>query len=631
MCRNLALATLATCAALLVSSGVARAADKVHPALRAKMLASDPGTFLSVEIVLDTQFDAAGFQRQHRRMERHAKRQELVRQNVAFAAKAQARLRAYLQEQKEAGRVHRLEPLWITNSIWVETQPAVIDTVAGYSEVLEIRWNAPIPESWVTDDRWEAGVPQTADGEPSWSMTKISAPLVWAMGYTGQGIVLSNVDSGTDMTHNDLKDHIWANPGEIPDNGIDDDGNGKIDDTWGWNWDFNNNNPSPNGTHGTNTAGIAVGDGTNGIQTGVAPDALLMVHRIASAGEVGQRAASQYSIAEGADVITSSHSWKWYFSPRPAYHLFRQVGEQELAGDLIHTNSTSNDGNTVGIPWNVSAPGNDPPSWIHPDQPIHAGVAGGLGSGGVNQNDSHYSPSPWGPSAWEDIKLYDPFYTQFQDPNYWDYPWIHGNPGLMKPDIASPTGGITTTTSGNNYTFTFSGTSAATPHAGGTAALIRSINPAIPSSKICQAILMNGRDLGAPGYDNLFGAGHLEAYEAAINLFTRLDADTLTPPPGGSVTLDMEGPAGAAYLLFMSPNLGTTNVGGIFTMDLAGPFLILDSGAYDGSGMASFTFPIPNMPALDGIPLHWQTITDDVTGSTGLILVSLHETTTITI
>ncbi|AEN74039.1 Thermitase [Rhodothermus marinus SG0.5JP17-172] len=92
----------------------------------------------------------------------------------------------------------------------------------------------------------------------------IQAPEAWDVVKGEQGdVVIAIVDGGTDWRHPDLIDNVWTNPGEIPDNGVDDDGNGFVDDVHGWN--FANDTPDPSGlsatplnaAHGTQVAGVA--------------------------------------------------------------------------------------------------------------------------------------------------------------------------------------------------------------------------------------------------------------------------------------------------------------------------------------------------------------------------------------
>ncbi len=95
----------------------------------------------------------------------------------------------------------------------------------------------------------------------------LSAESAWDIAKAENGDVrVAIVDSGTDWPHEDLEPNIWMNPNEIPDNGIDDDNNGFVDDIRGWNFQSGNNNPQPGGSsHGTHVSGIAAAATNNGI------------------------------------------------------------------------------------------------------------------------------------------------------------------------------------------------------------------------------------------------------------------------------------------------------------------------------------------------------------------------------
>jgi len=98
-----------------------------------------------------------------------------------------------------------------------------------------------------------------------WGIPATQVDLVWdtTTGDTTQ--IIAILDTGVDWLHPDLKNKIWRNKDEIADNGIDDDGNGLIDDIRGWDYINNDNNPTDDNSHGTHVAGIAAAESNNGI------------------------------------------------------------------------------------------------------------------------------------------------------------------------------------------------------------------------------------------------------------------------------------------------------------------------------------------------------------------------------
>ncbi|WP_339383323.1 S8 family peptidase [Oculatella sp. LEGE 06141] len=145
---------------------------------------------------------------------------------------------------------------------------------------------------------------------PTWGVDFVNAPEVWQQGYTGQGIVVAVVDTGMDVQHPDLKHNLWLNPGEVASNGIDDDGNGFIDDIHGWNFVDATSDLSDDDSHGTHVAGsIAAAANEFGV-TGVAFGANIMPVKVLDQFGSGMAASIasgiRYAVDNGADVINLS-------------------------------------------------------------------------------------------------------------------------------------------------------------------------------------------------------------------------------------------------------------------------------------------------------------------------------------
>ena len=96
-----------------------------------------------------------------------------------------------------------------------------------------------------------------------WGLMKIQANNAWDISAGTDSIIIALIDSGVDYSHPDLIGSIWRNPGEIPNNGIDDEGNGYVDDIQGWNFVSNNNRPLDDAPHGTQCAGIIAAQSNN--------------------------------------------------------------------------------------------------------------------------------------------------------------------------------------------------------------------------------------------------------------------------------------------------------------------------------------------------------------------------------
>lgn len=154
-----------------------------------------------------------------------------------------------------------------------------------------------------------------------WGLDLLQVPEVWAQGYTGEGVVVAVIDTGMDYRHADLNDNIWQNLDEISGNGLDDDGNGYVDDILGW--DFLDNDADPSfgfdfqsfsfQDHATHVAGIIAAESGGLAPLGVAYNAQIMPLRLLndqgfSSENYPEQMASAiyYAVNNGADIINLS-------------------------------------------------------------------------------------------------------------------------------------------------------------------------------------------------------------------------------------------------------------------------------------------------------------------------------------
>ena len=155
-----------------------------------------------------------------------------------------------------------------------------------------------------------------------WGLAQNQIGKAWKISQGSKKIKVAIIDTGIDANHEDLKDNLWVNSGETgfdelgrdkASNGIDDDGNGFVDDVYGWNFVRNNNDLSDNHGHGTHIAGIvgAVGGNGKGI-SGVSPEVSLMILKYYDPKGFGEDnlkntiKAIHYAIDNGAHIINYS-------------------------------------------------------------------------------------------------------------------------------------------------------------------------------------------------------------------------------------------------------------------------------------------------------------------------------------
>jgi len=182
----------------------------------------------------------------------------------------------------------------------------------------------------------------------------IGAPEAWKLAVNAD-LPIAIIDTGVDVDHPDLINNLWINPGEIPGNGDDDDGNGKIDDVHGWN--FVKDSPVMDvGKHGTHVAGIAGAQGNNQIGvSGVAWDTQLMVLDVFGGEDLADDDntlnAIYYAVDNGAKVINLSLGGNNKINPQvflnlsdPSIDSYKEAFRYAYENDVFIAIASGNEG-----------------------------------------------------------------------------------------------------------------------------------------------------------------------------------------------------------------------------------------------------------------------------------------------
>lgn len=275
-----------------------------------------------------------------------------------------------------------------------------------------------------------------------WGLSKIQAPSAWDTSVGTTLPVVAVIDSGVQYSHPDLQPNIWSNSGEIPDDGIDNDGNGYVDDVNGYNWVSKNSNPDDDNQHGTHVAGTigAVGNngfGVAGVNHTVRIQCLKVLDDKGSGYTSDIASAVIYAASNGANVINMSLGGS---SPDEVFRAaIVEAGEKGVLVVVAAGNESSN---------------ND----TRPSYPANYGLPNMISVAATDEND-----------ALADFSNY----------------------GAAKVDIAAPGVRILSTVP-NSYA-SFSGTSMASPHVAGVAALIKAVNSSLGYATI-KSLILNQAD-----------------------------------------------------------------------------------------------------------------------------------------
>jgi len=277
------------------------------------------------------------------------------------------------------------------------------------------------PDLLYTADRV---IPSDPEFPTLWGLEMIGAPDAWDVTRGSSDIVVAVIDTGIDIAHPDLRDNIWVNAGEIPDNGRDDDGNGYVDDVYGYNAIAPLRPPLDDNRHGTHVAGTigAVGDNQLGV-VGVSWHVKIMAVKFLGKDGSGYLsdalAAIEYILTmkrRGVNIRVVNASWG---SDTYSRALEEALERLKAEGILV-----------------IAAAGN--------------------GSTNAKQYPAAYESVLSVAAVDQDGAL--AFFSNYGD-------WV---------DLAAPGRSILSTVPGGRYA-SFSGTSMATPHVAGVAALALSV------------------------------------------------------------------------------------------------------------------------------------------------------------
>lgn len=318
-----------------------------------------------------------------------------------------------------------------------------------------------------------------------WGLPLIQANLGWDITKGNSETAIAIIDSGIDTLHTDLTDKRWNNPGEgtiLDEDGIDNDGNGYIDDWMGWDFVGDDNYPLDFNGHGTHVSGIAAAKSNNnyGI-SGLAWNCKIMALRVLDSNGSGSVAdvnlAIYYAANNGAKVINLSLGGPSYSS------------SQNSAIQYAHSK-----GCVI-----IAAAGNDGDSTVN----YPAGYDNVISVGSIDRNNNRSSFSNYNSS----IDICAP-----------------GGDGLPYDS-----GDIYSTIPSNTYGYK-AGTSMAAPFVSGLAALIFSQNPSWTNTQVENQITSTADDLGPPGWDPYYGYGRINAARALDNTGPSI---SITSPNGG--------------------------------------------------------------------------------------------------
>jgi len=297
----------------------------------------------------------------------------------------------------------------------------------------------------------------------------------WSITTGNANTVVCILDGGVKLDHPEFDGRIWVNTHEIPNNNIDDDNNGYIDDVNGWDWVNLDNNPTDDYGHGTNVAGIIGANSNNGSgYAGINWNCKLMIGKVLDNSDIGFYSwiisGINYAVLNGANVINTSLGGTVFNQALDDACWFAYYNNVVLVASMGNTNS-----NEINYP---------------------AGCGGAIAVGATTTNDHRAAPFPWSSSSGSNFGSH----IDVVAPGDYIY-------GL---DYISNT----------NYNIAWSGTSQAVPYVSGIVSLLFGIHPSLTSEQVRTILHTSAKDLvgdpaeDIPGYDPYMGYGRVSAMAA---------------------------------------------------------------------------------------------------------------------
>ena len=458
-------------------------------------------------------FDEGGFSAfcaRHREAKRSELRANVIERLRAASKRTSESLKELCLELQEAQELTQIVPTWIVNGFFCRATKAACQRLAAHEAVDFVfrqtlferapRTTMPMGERQRTKtsarlDEVRKHEDQVVTREAlaslqiPWNLARVGAPEAWKLS-SGRGVVIAMIDSGVCDTPC-LTRALWRNRGEEVD-GVDNDGNGYVDDVFGW--DVANSNGyviSDDSGHGSMCASIAAGRPIEGSAQGVAPNARLMVLRGG-----GRLESYEYALANGADVVSMSYMWpeRRLGNYRAVYRL---AHEHLCAAGIVAVGGAGNFARTAPVGEQIALP---------KDIPCVLAVAGILEGGKLSPQSSR------GPVSWAGVRSYE------------------SDVKVLKPDVTACFGGFPVwaprtmrlrngwevlATSGDGQKIVGPrGNSFAGPHVAGIAALMLEVAPELVAWRIQDAIRATSRDLGDEGPDVEYGHGLVHAATA---------------------------------------------------------------------------------------------------------------------